>query len=86
MAVTCEVRARVSGRKSSPLDAQAERLVDECVDKGYQLERIVKEIGSEGCDRWPIFLTLLTDLLVQVRIVEHDDGATRLGCRSIAVA
>lgn len=41
------IYARVSSAENQPnLDSQAERLVAYCAAKGYQVSKIVKEIGS----------------------------------------
>jgi putative resolvase len=76
--------ARVSSAENkSDLDSQAERLVGYCADKGYQVSRVVKEIGSGINDSRPKFLALLADQGIGTIVVEHKDRATRFGCRYI---
>ena len=76
------IYARVSAAENRPhLDSQAERLVAYCTAKGYQIQRIVKEIGSGVNDNRPKFLTLLADPAIRVIVVEHKDRATRFGFR-----
>jgi predicted site-specific integrase-resolvase len=74
------IYARVSSAENRPnLDSQAERLVGYCTAKGYQIQQVVKEIGSGVNDRRPKLLKLLTDPTITVLVVEHKDRATRFG-------
>jgi putative resolvase len=74
------VYARVSSRaNSAQLDTQVERLVRYCEAKGYQIERIVKEVGSGVDDGRQKFLALLADESVTRIVVAHQDRATRFG-------
>lgn len=78
------VYARVSSAENkSNLDSQAERLVAYSVAKGYQIARVVKEVGSGVNDARPKFLALLEDLSIQTIVVEHKDRASRFGVRYI---
>jgi len=63
------------------LERQAERLEDYCAAKGYQVSKVVKEIGSGVNDNRAKFLALLEDQRVTTIIVEHKDRATRFGFR-----
>jgi predicted site-specific integrase-resolvase len=63
------------------LNRQAERLVGYCMAKGYQIDRVVKEVGSGVNDSRPKFLALLADPTVTRLVVEHKDRATRFGFR-----
>ena len=57
------VYARVSSAENkSNLDSQAERLVAYSMARGYQIARVVKEVGSGVNDARPKFLALLEDL------------------------
>src|SRR5579871_86473 len=48
------IYARVSAAENRPhLDTQAERLVTYCMAKGYQVQQVVKEIGSGVNDSRP---------------------------------
>ena len=74
------VYARVSSSENrSNLDSQAERLTNYCIAKGYQVEKVVKEVGSGINDTRRELLRLLTDATVTVIVVEHKDRLTRLG-------
>jgi len=50
-----------SAENTSNLDSQADRLVGYCAAKGYQVSKVVKEIGSGINDSRPKFLALLAD-------------------------
>src|SRR5215467_9770912 len=76
------VYARVSSHEhQANLDRQAERLVAYCAAKGYQVNRVVKEIASGVNDSRPKFLALLEDQGITLMVVEHKDRATRFGFR-----
>lgn len=78
------IYARVSSAENkSNLESQAERLVGYCAAKGYQVSKVVKEIGSGINDSRPKFLALLADQGIGIIVVEHKDRATRFGCRYI---
>jgi putative resolvase len=74
------VYARVSAAENkSNLESQTRRLLDYCAAKGYQVEQVVKEIGSGVNDRRPRLLRLLTDESIGRIVVEHKDRLTRFG-------
>jgi putative resolvase len=74
------VYARVSSHEMKEnLERQAARLTDYCAAKGWQVHRIVKEIGSGVNDTRPLFQSLLADATVTIIVVEHKDRATRFG-------
>ncbi len=76
------VYARVSSAENqSNLDSQAERLVAYCAARGYQVTKVVKEVGSGINDSRPKFLALLADLDIGTIVIEHKDRATRFGFR-----
>jgi putative resolvase len=76
------IYARVSSAENKPnLDAQAERLAAYCTAKGYQVSRIVKEVGSGVNDARPKLLSLLEDQTITLIVVEHQDRLTRFGFR-----
>ncbi|HEX6553563.1 MAG TPA: IS607 family transposase [Ktedonobacteraceae bacterium] len=76
------VYARVSeASNKSNLDSQAERLVAYCAARGYQVAKVVKEVGSGINDSRPKFLALLADLDIGTIVVEHKDRASRFGFR-----
>jgi putative resolvase len=76
------VYARVSSSENRDnLATQAQRLVSYCAAKGYQVQQVVKEVGSGVNDSRPKFLALLADESVTRIVVEHKDRATRFGFR-----
>lgn len=76
------IYARVSSHEhQATLDRQAERLVSYCAAKGYQVSRVVKEIGSGVNDSRPKLLALLEDQAISLIVVEHKDRLTRFGFR-----
>ena len=78
------VYARVSSAENkSNLDSQAERLAAYCMAKGYQVSKVVKEIGSGVNDARPKLLTLLEDVSITLIVVEHKDRLSRFGVRYI---
>lgn len=76
------IYARVSeASNKSNLESQAERLVAYCAARGYQVAKVVKEIGSGVNDARPKFLALLEEQSIRRIVVEHKDRATRFGFR-----
>ena len=76
------IYARISSAEIQPsLDSQAERLAAYCAAKGYQVSKIVKEVGSGVNDARPKLLALLEDQAITLIVVEHTDRATRFGFR-----
>jgi putative resolvase len=74
------IYARVSSAEhQANLDRQAERLLDYCAARGYQVGKVVKEVASGVNDSRPQFLALLDDQRVRTIVVEHKDRATRFG-------
>ena len=78
------VYTRVSSAENqSNLDSQAERLVAYCAVRGYQVSKVVKEIGSGVNDNRPKFLALLADPSIGRIVIEHKDRGTSFGFRYI---
>ncbi len=74
------VYARVSSNEMKEnLNRQAERLVQYCLAKGWQVQKVVKEVGSGVNDNRKQFLGLLADSTINVIVIEHKDQATRFG-------
>ena len=80
--VAVYVRVSEASNKSN-LDSQAERLVAYCAARGYQVAKVVKEVGSGINDSRPKFLALLADQGIGTIVVEYQDRATRFGFRYI---
>lgn len=78
------IYTRVSAAENRPnLESQAERLLTYCAAKGYQVHKVVKEVGSGINDNRQKLLKLLTDASITVIVVEHKDRLTRFGFRYI---
>jgi putative resolvase len=76
------IYARVSSHEhAANLERQAERLVTSCAAKGYQVQKVVKEIASGVNDARPKLLSLLEDQSISLMVVEQKDPLTRLGFR-----
>src|SRR5215472_15385273 len=74
------IYARVSSAEhQNTLDSQAERLVASCSARGYQVAKVVKEIGSGVTDARPKLLALLDDQAMTLIVVEHKERLTRFG-------
>lgn len=76
------IYARVSSTENKRnLDRQAEQLAAYCAARGYQVTKVVKEVGSGIDDARPKLLALLADAGISLIVVEHKDRLTRFGFR-----
>lgn len=75
-------RESTSENKSS-LENQIKRCLDFCGAKGWQVSKVIKEIGSGLNDQRPKFLELLKDESVKRIVVEHSDRFARFGLKPI---
>jgi predicted site-specific integrase-resolvase len=76
------VYVRVSSTENrTNLEAQAERVSAYCAAHGYQVQQMIKEIGSGLNEQRPKFLAILADPTITHIVVEHKDRATRFGFR-----
>jgi len=74
------VYARVSSPKHQLLlDSQAERLLQYCNARGYEVKHVVKEIGSGVHDNCPQLLKLLCTSSVGIIVIEHKERLMRFG-------
>ncbi len=64
---------------ASSIGSQTERLKDYCAAKGYQVHKVVKEIGSGVNDNRQKLLKLLSSADITTIVVEHKDRLTRFG-------
>jgi putative resolvase len=80
------IYARVSSSENrANLDSQAQRLESYCTAKGYQIKRIVKEVGSGVNDNRKKLIAELTKDDYSLIVVEHKDRLTRVGFNYIKV-
>ena len=78
-AIAC-IYARVSSAENkSNLDAQANRLTDYAIAKGYRVYKVVKEVGSGLNDNRKQLAKILVDDNYNILIVEHKDRLARFG-------
>ncbi len=75
-------RVSSSGNKAN-LDSQAERLVSYCSAKGWQVAKVIKEVGSGVNDSRPKLIELLQDESITTIVIEHKDRLTRFGFKYI---
>ena len=68
-----------SSQNKSNLDKQADRLLSYCNAKGYNVFKIVKEIGSGLNDNRNKLIKLLQSMDFDILVVEHKDRLTRFG-------
>jgi predicted site-specific integrase-resolvase len=74
------IYARVSSSENKDnLDRQAERLIQYATVKGYQIVRVVKEIGSGLNDKRRKLENLLKEEDYNILLVEHRDRLARFG-------
>ncbi len=80
------VYARVSANEHRPnLERQAERLTAYCSVRGYQVAKVVKEVGSGVNDHRKKLLTILADPSLTLIVVEHRDRLTRFGFKYLEI-
>lgn len=80
------IYARVSSSENkSNLDTQAERLEKYCLAKGYQVVRIVKEVGSGVNDNRRKLIDLLNKDDYSIIVCEHKDRLSRVGFNYLKV-
>lgn len=80
------IYARVSSSQNkSNLEAQAKRLENYCIAKGYQIVGIVKEVGSGVNDNRRKLIDVLTRDDYSLIVVEHKDRLSRVGFNYIKI-
>lgn len=76
VAVYCRVS---SSENKGNLESQKKRLLDYCAAKGYNVSKVVMEVGSGVNDTRKQWLALLQDKTIRLIVVEHKDRFTRFG-------
>jgi putative resolvase len=74
-----------SSENKSNLNSQAERLESYCTAKGYQIVRVIKEVGSGVNDNRRKLTELLNKDDYSIIVVEHKDRLTRVGFNYLKV-
>jgi len=79
------IYARVSSSEHKlNLETQADRLAAYCAAKGWQVQMVIKEVGSGVNDSRDKLLKLLADTSITIIVVEHKDRLTRFGFNYIS--
>lgn len=82
---TVAIYARVSSNENKAnLDSQAERLTQYSIARGYQVVKVVKEVGSGVNDNRKKLQKLLSQEDWGMIVVEHKDRLTRFGFNYIS--
>jgi predicted site-specific integrase-resolvase len=80
------IYARVSSAENKKnLDAQAERLTNYAMAKGYRIYKVVKEVGSGLNDNRKQLAKILVDDNYNILIVEHKDRLARFGTNYLSL-
>ena len=80
------IYSRVSSAENkSNLDAQAERLTNFAIAKGYRVYKVVKEVGSGLNDNRKQLAKILVDDNYNILIVEHKDRLARFGTNYLKI-
>lgn len=80
------IYARVSSAENKKnLDAQAERLTNYAMARGYRIYKVVKEVGSGLNDNRKQLAKILVDDNYQILIVEHKDRLARFGINYLSL-
>lgn len=80
VAIYCRVS---SSENKQNLETQKQRLIDYCCAKGYQVSKVITEIGSGLNDNRPKLESLLLDRTINLIVVEHKDRLARFGLNYI---
>ncbi len=80
------IYARVSSAENKKnLDAQAKRLTNYAMARGYRIYKVVKEVGSGLNDNRKQLAKILVDDHYQILIVEHKDRLARFGTNYLSL-
>ena len=80
------IYSRVSSTENIPnLEAQAERLTNYAIAKGYRIYKIVKEVGSGLNDNRKQLASILVDDNYNILVVEHKDRLARFGTNYLKI-
>ena len=83
--VACIYSRVSSAENKSNLDAQAERLTNFAIAKGYRIYKVVKEVGSGLNDNRKQLAKILVDDNYNILIVEHQDRLARFGTNYLKI-
>ncbi len=74
-----------SAENKKNLDAQAERLTNYAMARGYRIYKVVKEVGSGLNDDRKQLAKILVDDNYQILIVEHKDRLAKFGTNYLSL-
>ncbi len=83
--VACIYSRVSSAENKSNLDAQAVRLTNFAIAKGYRIYKVVKEVGSGLNDNRKQLAKILVDDSYNILIVEHKDRLARFGTNYLKI-
>ncbi len=84
-AIACIYSRVSSAENKSNLDAQAERLTNYAIARGYRIYKVVKEVGSGLNDNRKQLAKILVDDNYNILIVEHKDRLARFGTNYLKI-
>ncbi len=80
------IYSRVSSAENrTNLDAQAERLTNYAIARGYRIYKVVKEVGSGLNDNRKKLASILVEDNYNILIVEHKDRLARFGTNYLKI-
>ncbi len=83
--VACIYSRVSSSENKSNLEAQAERLTNYAIARGYHIYKVVKEVGSGLNDNRKQLANILVDDNYNILIVEHKDRLARFGTNYLKI-
>lgn len=83
--VACIYSRVSSAENKSNLEAQAERLTNYAIARGYRIYKVVKEVGSGLNDNRKQLANILVDDNYNILIVEHKDRLARFGTNYLKI-
>ncbi|MDJ0531257.1 MAG: IS607 family transposase [Xenococcaceae cyanobacterium MO_207.B15] len=83
--IACIYSRVSSAENKSNLDAQAIRLTNFAIAKGYRVYKVVKEVGSGLNDNGKQLAKILVDDNYNILIVEHKDRLARFGTNYLKI-
>ena len=84
-AIACIYSRVSSAENKSNLNAQAERLTNYAIARGYRVYKVVKEVGSGLNDNRKQLAKILVDDNYNILVVEHKDRLARFGTNYLKI-
>lgn len=83
--IACIYTRVSSAENKKNLQAQADRLTNYAIARGYKIYKIVKEVGSGLNDNRKLLAQILVDDNYNILIVEHKDRLARFGTNYLKI-